>query len=270
MSISGTGGEIARGFYYRALRGRRSSARAIAVERVVAKATRATGPARACLRQEVFRGLEPRRVAAELVREFATQSRAGSSHGILDDFYLRGRMQRFAGRNVTTTGLFCRQALPYLSNAFVDAALALPRNEKAGGRAVRRLLHEVSPELAAVPLDTGASARVRSLRHPTDILRDADALARKMARRTPVARRAVARAPETVPWNAVRTSERFEEFVRDLLLSGDRATADLLSREQVQALVGSALGGASLYPLGLVLTLELTMRRLRRGTSPAA
>jgi hypothetical protein len=70
------------------------------------------------------------------------------------------------------------------------------------------------------------------------------------------------RAPDVVPWAAARTEPAFRDFVRDLLLASGARVHRLLDAAETNKLVNDALTGGPLYPLGLVLTLELTLRRL--------
>jgi hypothetical protein len=70
------------------------------------------------------------------------------------------------------------------------------------------------------------------------------------------------RAPDVVPWTAARTEPAFRDFVRDLLPTSGARVHRLLDPGETNTLVNDALAGAPLYPLGLVLTLELTLRRL--------
>lgn len=75
-------------------------------------------------------------------------------------------------------------------------------------------------------------------------------------------RRLAAAGPEVVPWAAVRSEPAFQDFVRTVLPDGDSRVARLLNPAATSRLVDASLAGGSLYPLGLVLTLELTLRRL--------
>lgn len=254
VSVSGSGGEVARAFYWRAAR------RHGGVDALVRLVAAATGPARAALRPELAREpLEPLRAAVD---EVVRSSPGRTAPAVLDDFYLRARMQRFAGRNVTTTGLFCRQALPFLDDRVVDAALALPAARKRQGRVVRDAVAAWAPALARVPLESGIAVRPRSWRAPGADARWALALARKaLSRHGGALGRRVARPdPEPVPWDAVRAAPAFRDFVGDLLLARDSRIGALLDPGATAKLVERSLAGASLYPLGLVLTLELTLR----------
>ena len=73
----------------------------------------------------------------------------------LDQFYLDERMQRWVGagannRFITRTSLY-----PFFDPGVVDAAMQLGGEEKRDSFAAYRLLVELDPELAAIPLDNG-------------------------------------------------------------------------------------------------------------------
>lgn len=260
VSVSGSGGEIARGYYAAAASG--GAEPSVAVRTLVRKLSGATAPARGALRADLFPDpLEPLTGAVERFLEAASTPDAA---GLLDDFYVRARMQRFAGRNITTTGLYCRQALPFFGNSVVDASFGLPAARKRQGRVVRDAVAAWAPELARIPLDSGMAVAARSWRTPGASARWTAAMARKaMVRYGGGARGLAPISPEVVPWGAVRRDPGFRQFVTGLLLDPEATRVHrLLDPARTSALVTGALAGGPLYPLGLVLSLELTLRRL--------
>jgi asparagine synthase (glutamine-hydrolysing) len=261
-SMSGSGGENARGYYYAAL-GHGSGPRGVPLNALVRKVTRDAGPLRAASLAALGSGRSDPVAAA--VEAFVADSSGETPARILDDFYLRSRMQRFGGRNITTTGLFCRQGLPYFANAFVELAFSLPRELATDGRIVRETLMARAPQLAAVPLDSGIPAgplpsRSVRMRLLTAVSKGRKGLVRYGGR---VGRLVAAAPPDPVPWHAVYAEPVLREFVHDLLRSNETRVTALLPREAVDQLIASGLGRGDLYPLGLVLTLELTLRRTR-------
>ena len=151
-SVTGSGGEIARGFDWRALARRgESQMRGISIDRLVRRVTRDSGQLKWSLRP----GLDATGGVTNTVAEFVQSSPFQTPQRILDDFYLRTRMRIFAGRNISTTGLFCLQGVPLFSHRVVDAALGLPPHEKRDSRAVRLAVAEFMPSLAGVPLASG-------------------------------------------------------------------------------------------------------------------
>jgi hypothetical protein len=221
---------------------------------------RASKPLRLALRPEVFPdSAEPLRTA---LHDFITTSPASSPEGILEDLYLRARMHRFGGRNITTTGLFCRQGLPYFGNELVDLILGLPYDHKRRGWVVRQGLLELSPELGRVDLSSGIPVHPPSLARPNLLVQEALVLSKKLFWRLggPVARRLGGVQPGNVPWDAVRANKVFREFVRDTIRPKSMKATEFLDEPGVVAITESALAGGPLFPLGLLLTLELTLR----------
>jgi hypothetical protein len=259
VSLSGAGGEIGRAYFHAAIA---SSSGGIAIDKLVRKLSGATRPAVDALSRERFpEPLEPlrRAVAGALDRS------AGPPDVRLDDFYIRARMQRFGGRNTSTTGLFWRQALPFFDDAVVGATLALPPERKRQGAALRAAIADWTPALGRVPLDSGIAVAPRSWRAPSTVVRWSAAMGRKAALRHggPHAWRLVRPPADAMPWDAVRSSAGFRDLIGDTLLApGGARVHDLLDPVRVRVLAQDALAGGPLYPVGLVLTLELTLRRI--------
>lgn len=261
VSLSGAGGEIGRAYYHGAIAPDRAGG--IAVDKLVGKLSGAARPAVAALSRERFPdALAPLRGAVETV---LSGSSGQAPELRLDDFYIRARMQRFGGRNTTTTGMFWRQALPFFDDRVVAATLALPPDRKRQGTALRAAIADWTPALARVPLDSGIAVAPRTWRSPATVLRWSAAMGRKAAVRYGGRHgRRIVRAPADVaPWDAVRRSASFRDLVGDTLLApGGARVHEVLEPAAVRTLAEGALAGAPLYPLGLLLTLELTLRRL--------
>lgn len=260
ISISGTGGEASRGYFHRTLRPKTGGGFAINVDALVRKISTGGRPAAATLSRELFPApLEPLHAAVE--RALASAP-AGSAKVALAEFYVRARMQRFGGRNITTTGLFARQGLPFLDNDVVAASFALPPDRQRDGRAMREALMAWAPPLARVPLETGIRVQPRSWRAPDTHLR----WGLHMGRRALVrygGRRVQRLAPRpTIPWAQIAAAPALHELIRDLLPPTGARVHELLDPAGVCELRDRALAGGRLYPLGLVLTLELSLRRI--------
>jgi asparagine synthase (glutamine-hydrolysing) len=260
-SITGTAGEIARGFFYSTLGAVGNQERRVSLDALVSKTTRPTRPLHGNFVVAPLQ--EPRDAAREVLADFIRASPAATEVGILEDLYLRGRLQRFAGRNFSTTGYFCRQGLPYFGNDFVDLVLALPMQTKKGGWVLRRALQKLSPELASVPLTAGEPVEPSSRLALVAGLRRSLALGRRGAARYggPRTRALLARGVENLPGAYARRSQAFEDYARDLLLSSDARIREMFRAGGPRDVLEEALRGGSLYPLGLILTLELTLRR---------
>lgn len=187
---------------------------------------------------------------------------AATPKAALNEFYVRARMQRFGGRNVTTTGLFARQGLPFLDNEVVAAAFALRPDRQRDGRAMREALMAWAPRLARVPLETGIRVQPRSWRAPATHARWGLYMGRRALVRYGGAKaRRLAPRP-TIDWKRIAASPALRALVDDLLPPTGARVHDLLEPAGVRDLRNRALAGGGLYPLGLVLTLELSLRRI--------
>lgn len=265
-SVTGSNGELARAFYWRAIaRGRDAGhVRGVAIDTVLRKIFRESGGLRSVFRSDLP---DPEAPVREAVTDFIRTSPLQRPSAILDDFYLRTRMRRFAGRNISTTSLFCAQGVPYFAPSVVDVILDLPDAQKQDGRVVRETIVELSPRLAAVPLASGDPVPPLSLAHPSRAARRGTGLGIKaMARYGGRYGRRLARAPvDSMPFRQVAQDAGFRDYVGDLLLASDTRCLRLFDREALRTFVESSLQSGSLSPLGLVLTIELTLRRFRLG-----
>jgi hypothetical protein len=255
-SVTGSGGEIARGFYYSALHRGGREVRDDALRRMV---TAYAARIHRDLRREVVP--EPDHPVDEVIERFLASSPGRTADRVLDDFYLRTRMQRFGGRNITTTGLFYRQAAPFFDNRLVDVALGLPLEAKEGGRATRRTIAALLPAASAVALDSGIPVPPPTWRRPwTRAARPISLVRKGLTRYGGRVGSAVARsAPAAVPWDAVQAHAGFRDFARDVLLSPSARIRDLVEPCAIESRCHAGLDHGALYPLGLLLTLELTL-----------
>jgi asparagine synthase (glutamine-hydrolysing) len=106
---------------------------------------------------------------------------------VIDRLYLRLRMQAWVG-NASSSNLVKRTMLmPFFDREFVRAALALPASQRSKSHAAYRLLIDIDPALAAMPLDSGTSPA--NLLNPSvatklaDLRRNVGKLARKLEQR---------------------------------------------------------------------------------------
>lgn len=264
-SLSGVAGEIARGFYFGLLRSDRQN-RGVPIDALVNKETRPAAALRHCFNREF--SFAPVEVLKSVVERFVEGSPGSSPEAILEDLYIRARLQRFAGRNFSTTGYFCRQGLPYFGHEFVDVVLALPFSTKTDGWVVRQALVTLNPKLAAVPLNAGMAVAPASRLRPDRSVRRTLALGRRAATKYggPMGRRLAGRGSEMIPWTAARHDQQFRRWVDDVLCAPEAETAEFLDRAVVQRVVERSFAGANLYALGLLVTLELTLRKARTRT----
>ncbi|QGG42351.1 asparagine synthase-related protein [Aeromicrobium yanjiei] len=154
--LAGLGGEVARGFYYfgplapvgvsRTLASVLAQWRLFPNERVSPDALE---PAFAAAATEI---------AVDRVHDALT-SASDTWWTATDEFYLWQRMQRWAGTLASAT-CFDRPVInPMLDDRFVRIARALPPADKKNMRFLSRILLELDPDLANIPLDNRPSPR---------------------------------------------------------------------------------------------------------------
>jgi asparagine synthetase B (glutamine-hydrolysing) len=265
-SITGGGAELARGFYFGVLGSDGRAVRGVPVEALHRKVTRYTEGVAELIRPELHS--DPIAASLRVIEDFVRSSEGQTPGSILEDFYLRTRMQRFAGRNTTTTGAFYRQAAPFFDDELVDLVFSLPHESKRDGQVVRDAIARLCPGLTRVPLDTGMPVRSVSWRHPaTQAARAVSFGRRGLVKFGGRAGAAIARRPPPpIPWSAATESNEFRDFAFDLLTARDARIGALCDRGRVEVRVREAFEGGSLYPAGLLLTLELTLRKLEAVT----
>ena len=102
-----------------------------------------------------------------------------------------------------------------------------------------------------------------SIAHPSRAARRGTGLGLKaMARYGGRYGRMLARAPvDSMPFRQVAEDAGFRDYVGDLLLTSDTRCLGLFDREVLRTFVESSLQSGSLSSVGLVLTIELTLRR---------
>src|SRR5205814_879382 len=102
-SVTGSNGELARQFYGRAVSHRHENdhVRGIDIDSLLRKVLRDSRVVRPAFRADLP---DPQAAIRQAVIDFVSTSAFQTPNAILDDFYLRTRMRRFAGRNITTTG----------------------------------------------------------------------------------------------------------------------------------------------------------------------
>ncbi|MFW6061701.1 MAG: asparagine synthase-related protein [Planctomycetota bacterium] len=148
LSLSGMGGEVARGYYYRPSemfgRGRPADLVAIMTDRLMYHS------------DGLLRPVVDETGAAEL-RSYAHGAlEAGlRSLDVLDAFYAWERVGRWGGTNRRRTMSYADVFAPLCTRAFVETSLSLPYSLRCGQWLHRRLLAEASPTLARMPFDHG-------------------------------------------------------------------------------------------------------------------
>lgn len=156
VSINGSGGEVAKGYWWELLLpfvGRRDHFDA---RRVASRRFTVDGWSEGLLRAE-----HPEDLAAQLARimDRYNQPLAGRPNTqLMDNVYLRLRMQRWQGRIASATSRLLPNVSPYLFRRPLEAALTARPALRFGDQLQRRLVEHLDPALAALPLATGEPA----------------------------------------------------------------------------------------------------------------
>jgi len=157
-SISGTGGEILRGFFYISHKGISNKQREVKVDRLITmKMLPNIG-----VKPKIFSSFFPKNyyeILRRLVNTFFSETSGNTLFWRLDDFYLRAREQRFAGRSCTFNNYFYRQELPYFDNQIIDMAFRMPWKYKKNSRIGKHALVICHPGYAAVLMSNGLPGR---------------------------------------------------------------------------------------------------------------
>jgi asparagine synthase (glutamine-hydrolysing) len=250
--LSGLGGEVARGFYYGAQPSGMTSPRlAERFARWRLFTNEAVDPA----------ALSPGFAAAAREHTLAliTELLTGySRHWLrsLDEFYLWQRMQRWAGAHGTVAAVdrsFCN---PMFDREFAELARAASPEDKRDSRLLGRIMRELDPELAAIPLDSGRTPNQLAAGRGTWAA-SAHKAVRKVAQRVTGSRRAPLGAPLLA--SLVVSHWRTDPSLLDGL-------PDLVRPSYVSELVDGRRPGD---PATVAFLLNLTQAAQRASTHPA-
>ena len=176
--FSGQNGELARGFYYPFQpawpRTTDLLARTLVRWRLMANERAAGG----LLAPEVNAAGERRAVRTTQ----ALLERTGCDWLTATDMlYLNWRMQRWVGCDWSAAAQTRTILAPFFHARYVDWALSAPPQMKRGSRLLARVLHELSPELAALPTAGGAPPAAMHDPRPADRLAQTRRTAGKVA-----------------------------------------------------------------------------------------
>lgn len=130
----------------------------------------------------------------------------------LERLYLGERMHRWCGVSYSSTQHDRQILAPFFDRAFVDWALAMPSGDKSGSRAAARLLAELDPGLARLPLDTGLSPVQLLGRGPAAV---AGRLTRHMGKLTRKVAQRLGRSPASTLATADATAQFYKRVGPD-------------------------------------------------------
>ncbi|MDX2029386.1 MAG: hypothetical protein SF339_01870 [Blastocatellia bacterium] len=178
VSINGSYGEIARGYWWELLWPRAGERRPIDARALAAKRylTAAESP-----------DLYPTGAGLDLVAHLAAilgrSATAERNTAQMDQAYLFVRMQRWQGRIASATDRIRPCLSPFMFRSVLEAALRTPPRLRRNNRLMRDVIHRLRPDLAAEPLESGAPALPLNWRTGPRFLPAAGVAAKKAWRR---------------------------------------------------------------------------------------
>jgi asparagine synthase (glutamine-hydrolysing) len=242
--LSGQNGEMARGFYYtcQPLYGSFEQNRH---DRLVNWRLTGNDTVRLSILNDGFSD----NARTALVRNTRNVMRAHDSwSAALDQLYLGERMQRWCGCSISAAYADRAVLMPFFHTAFVNWSLASPAREKYGSRLACRLMAVMAPEIASLPLDSGARPSELAKSGFSSHTRNTLSLGKKVLHR--IYRSATGRQRHNIgtksltqklqengvmsvlDWGALRQSDIFDDAVLDEIEKGqltlDRASLGFL------------------------------------------
>lgn len=190
VRLGGLGGEVARGFYYLGST-RRTAITPGRIDRLADWRIFANEAAPAdAFFPEVDAELQS--LAHASVRKAFADAPTDDWFRATDHFYLHQRMRRWAGTLASATSMERVTLNPMLDPRFVALVNALPPEDKKDLRFLARLLIELDPDLAAIPMDgrpapvayAGSGPAVRIRQAAAKLPRVARKVRQRLARRT--------------------------------------------------------------------------------------
>jgi asparagine synthase (glutamine-hydrolysing) len=182
----------------------------------------------------------------------------------MDNVYLTLRMQRWQGRFASATSRLWPCISPFMFRRPMEAALSAPPRSRVRHRMSRRLIERLNPVLAAMPLADGSPALPLSLATAHHFWPLAAALLSKAAAKVNRPGRSGRQAAAPPPAIAELTD------IRELLRPDRMKSADLYNPRFLARLEKEKPCDVLGNRLGVILTLEMLARAVRRGASAAS
>lgn len=255
--FSGQNGEIARGFFHPGF-----ADQPTVDESLIARLLHWRLGSNDCIDRDLIDAEAWRQHEARLLRRLLETLRSYGQPwlGATDEFYLRERMQRWVGTAYSAETQDHPILAPFFDPRFVAWARRLPVADRRDSRAMARLVGELSPPLANIPLAGGLPPRVlgssgllaRTRRRAQFVHK----VLRKVRQRLVGSRRAPVGAPELARRLLHGGACGPEAFPRTAALGWIHGTA-----------IGAVLqrGAASWSSIGQLLALEWTLDSLARA-----
>ena len=265
ISINGSFGEVARGYWWELLFPH-IGARRVLDARLVASGRYAAGASNSLQ--------FPPEATLDLVSHFAgiiERTNAGlesfPNTFQMDHTYLTLRMQRWQGRIASSTDQLWPCLSPFLFRSVLETMLQVPARERRGSALVRRLLVDLHPQFANFPLEHGyppLPVTWRTLHRfwPVPIYYGRRVLAKVLPARG---------APVSAGANSGPPSSRFAslEEVRDLMRPTEMMLGALVGEAALTRFLSAPGAGASYEQTWTrVLSLEYALRALERAGVP--
>lgn len=261
LSLNGSGGEFCKGYWWELLLPFIGSTRPLD-ERRLAAGRFATDPWSDDLLAE---GVADAEHFAEVIRRANRGLERHPNTALMDNVYLVLRMQRWQGRIASATNRIWPCASPFMFRRPMEAAFSAPPRTRVRNRMSRRLIEQLSPALAAMPLAQGYPAlplRPGTIHHFLPLARE---LTGKVWKKLAPAKLRRDPPPSPSSGQLAEMLSREEEIV-SLLTPREMATRELFEPRRLEAFVASVRAGrVGEARLGRMLTLEYLGRTLRRA-----
>ena len=178
--LSGLGGEVARGFYYGGEPATATTS-AAAVERLARWRLFANEAVTADALEPDFAAAARTAALAALTGVFTGYADRWLS--ATDEFFLFERTQRWGGAHGTVAATARTFVNPMFDRRFLALTLAADPDDKRHTRLYGRLMNELDPRLARIPLDSGATPARLGTGGPVGVLAGAALTGRKAVRK---------------------------------------------------------------------------------------
>jgi hypothetical protein len=261
-SMSGFGGEVARGVYYITHKGVSNRSGTVRTGLLISLKIL---PNINC-QPEIFSRVFPtdcHGLLKKSVEDCFVSSRGKPLFWRLDDFFLQARDQRFVGRCCTFNNYFYRAELPFFDNDVIIGAFSAPWTFKKDSKLLKRVLTLCGPDLAELPLVTGLPARSLTLADWYVLMPYYGRLCKKLLRRLRqvVFHKSYALADDTGLAPPVKKQLATPE-IQALLNPDNMASAFLYDARQLRQFVQRNYqnGFQDRIQVGLILSFEMTCR----------